>query len=179
MQDHMVVLHGRGIRAHLEYALGVIDAAHFFRLGKGKVYISSITTDPVAGESIGVADAAPAAGSDDGDDGDDADPEPRRRRKSESPRSTSSTSSTSPAADPGRVSRATQPEILRRLPDVLIRTGKSKPAIYAGIRRGDFPAPVKIGVRAVAWRDSDLIAWQEGLSTGTGPAPCSTSTGAR
>lgn len=72
-----------------------------------------------------------------------------------------------------------QADILHRLPAVIQRTGKSKPAIYAAIRRGEFPAPLKLGKRAVAWKDSDLAAWQASLTAGTGPAPCSTSTSAR
>lgn len=46
-----------------------------------------------------------------------------------------------------------------RLPDVIDITGKSKPAIYADIKRGAFPAPFKIGLRAVAWLESDIQRW--------------------
>lgn len=75
-------------------------------------------------------------------------------------------SETSPRAD-----------LLHRLPAVTARSGRSRAWIYAAVARGEFPAPVKVGLRAVAWRDSDLAAWQSNLSTGTGPAPVRTSRG--
>jgi len=46
-----------------------------------------------------------------------------------------------------------------RLPQVIERTTRSKPAIYVDIKKGLFPAPVKIGLRAVAWRESDVVNW--------------------
>lgn len=46
-----------------------------------------------------------------------------------------------------------------RLPQVMERTTRSKPAIYVDIKKGLFPAPVKIGLRAVAWRESDVVNW--------------------
>ena len=33
--------------------------------------------------------------------------------------------------------------------------------VYRLIREGDFPPPVKIGGRAVAWRESDIVSWIE------------------
>jgi Predicted transcriptional regulator len=51
------------------------------------------------------------------------------------------------------------PETLDRLPTVLDRVGASKTTVYAMMKTGDFPAPVKIGRRAVAWRRSDVDAW--------------------
>jgi prophage regulatory protein len=44
----------------------------------------------------------------------------------------------------------------------------SVPAIYSWMKDGRFPRPVKIGKRGVAWRESDLITWQEGLSISGG-----------
>ena len=41
------------------------------------------------------------------------------------------------------------------------RTQRSKPALYAAIKDGTFPRPVKIGVRAVAWVDDDVNHWVE------------------
>lgn len=46
-----------------------------------------------------------------------------------------------------------------RLPKVIELTGRSKPAIYVDIKEGLFPAPVKIGLRAVAWLESDVTRW--------------------
>lgn len=48
---------------------------------------------------------------------------------------------------------------LRRLPYVCEFTGLRKSSIYAMIRVGEFPRPVHIGRRAVAWRQSDLDTW--------------------
>lgn len=50
---------------------------------------------------------------------------------------------------------------LLRLSDVIeiVRISRSK--IYADVRAGRFPAPVKLGARAVAWRASDIAALVE------------------
>mgnify|MGYP001597473537 FL=1 len=49
-------------------------------------------------------------------------------------------------------------EILRK-PRVLALIGIGNTSLYAAIKRGDFPAPVKLGVRAVGWRRSDIETW--------------------
>lgn len=46
-----------------------------------------------------------------------------------------------------------------RLPKVIERTGLSRSSIYTLISDGLFPAPVRIGRRAVAWREADLETW--------------------
>jgi len=46
-----------------------------------------------------------------------------------------------------------------RLPRVIERVGFSRSAIYDFVSKGGFPRPVKIGVRAVGWLDSDIDAW--------------------
>ena len=38
-------------------------------------------------------------------------------------------------------------------------TTLSRASIYDMIKRGVFPKPIKIGERAVAWREADIIAW--------------------
>ena len=48
-------------------------------------------------------------------------------------------------------------ERLMRLREVLNHTGLGRSTIYAMIARGDFPAPVKIGIQAVAWMDIAFI----------------------
>ena len=48
-----------------------------------------------------------------------------------------------------------------RLPQVLERTGMSRSTIYSWMDRQEFPAPVKLGPRAIAWRDADIEAWLE------------------
>ncbi|THJ89602.1 dipicolinate synthase, partial [Escherichia coli] len=45
---------------------------------------------------------------------------------------------------------------LIRLPEVMNRTGYCKAWIYRLISEGRFPAPVKIGVRAVAFVESEV-----------------------
>ena len=49
---------------------------------------------------------------------------------------------------------------LLRRPEVENRTGLSRARIYEKMDEGDFPRPVKIGVRAVAWVESEIVDWQ-------------------
>jgi prophage regulatory protein len=46
-----------------------------------------------------------------------------------------------------------------RLPDVKAMTGLSKTSLYAMIRNKSFPAPVRLGPRAVAWLRSEVRRW--------------------
>ncbi len=48
-----------------------------------------------------------------------------------------------------------------RRPEVEGRTGLSRSTIYAAMDRGAFPRPVRIGLRAVAWRECDIEHWLE------------------
>jgi prophage regulatory protein len=48
---------------------------------------------------------------------------------------------------------------LLRLPQVKERTGLSRSAIYARVAQGDFPEPVSLGPRSVAWIDSEISLW--------------------
>jgi prophage regulatory protein len=48
---------------------------------------------------------------------------------------------------------------LIRFTDVAAAVALSKTELYRRIRRGEFPQPVRIGARAVAWRESDLREW--------------------
>lgn len=41
------------------------------------------------------------------------------------------------------------------------KSGKSRSGIYEGVLAGTFPAPVKIGVRSVAWLEAEVDAWIE------------------
>lgn len=49
-------------------------------------------------------------------------------------------------------------EILRK-PRVLAAIGMGNTWLYAEIAKGEFPAPVKLGARAVGWRRSDVENW--------------------
>jgi len=48
---------------------------------------------------------------------------------------------------------------LLRLPEVIKQTGLSRSSIYSFIAQDLFPKPVKLGMRAVAWRQSDVDEW--------------------
>lgn len=48
---------------------------------------------------------------------------------------------------------------LLKLKDVLSATRKGRSALYLDIQRGDFPKPIKIGMRSVAWQKSAVDAW--------------------
>ncbi|MFZ4604111.1 MAG: helix-turn-helix transcriptional regulator [Caulobacterales bacterium] len=50
--------------------------------------------------------------------------------------------------------------MLLRLPVVMRETGLSRSSIYAAIKDGAFPRPVRIGKRAVAWRFDEIEAWK-------------------
>ena len=43
-----------------------------------------------------------------------------------------------------------------KLPEVRIRTGKSRSSIYQGVKDGTFPKPIKLGPRAVAWIETEI-----------------------
>lgn len=49
--------------------------------------------------------------------------------------------------------------IFLRLPEVKEVTGLSKSSLYALIRAHSFPAPIRLGPRAVAWVKSDIKTW--------------------
>ena len=46
-----------------------------------------------------------------------------------------------------------------RLPDLLSRLGVSRSWVYDQIRNGNFPKPLQIGPRSVAWLESDIEDW--------------------
>lgn len=48
---------------------------------------------------------------------------------------------------------------MMRLPDVVQATGLGRSTIYAKVAAGDFPAPVKLGARAVAWPEAVVSEW--------------------
>jgi prophage regulatory protein len=52
-----------------------------------------------------------------------------------------------------------------RRPDVEKMVGLSRSTIYAMIAEGNFPRPVKLGKRAVGWREGDLTAWLDSRET--------------
>lgn len=61
-------------------------------------------------------------------------------------------------ASPSRGS-AEPARLLARLPTVMQATGLGRSTIYRLVASGQFPRPVHLGPRAVAWRWSDLEQW--------------------
>jgi len=57
----------------------------------------------------------------------------------------------------------TSPRLLR-LNSVLQRTPISKSEIYRRVRAGTFPAPIRLGARAVAWLESDIDQYIQKLA---------------
>lgn len=55
-------------------------------------------------------------------------------------------------------------QTLFRLPEVVKITQRSKSQIYRDVAAGNFPAPVKIGPRASAWRAEAVQLWLDYLS---------------
>lgn len=49
-------------------------------------------------------------------------------------------------------------EILRKR-RVLSLIGMGNTWLFEAVKRGDFPAPVMLGARAVGWRRGDVEAW--------------------
>ena len=45
-----------------------------------------------------------------------------------------------------------------RLHEVQIRTGKSRSAIYQGVKDGTFPKQIKLSPRAVGWVEAEIEA---------------------
>lgn len=50
---------------------------------------------------------------------------------------------------------------LLRLPDVQRLTGLSRSSIYRLEALGEFPKRVRLSERAVAWREEELVNWNE------------------
>lgn len=52
-----------------------------------------------------------------------------------------------------------EPVRLLKLPEVKQLVALGRDSIYCGVREGTFPAPRKVGERAVAWRSDEIEAW--------------------
>ncbi len=59
----------------------------------------------------------------------------------------------------GLLERCDMPKRLDRLPVVKTTVGLSRSEIYRRIAIGDFPKPVPLGKRAVAWDADEIQAW--------------------
>ena len=60
------------------------------------------------------------------------------------------------------------PKQLIKISEVIHRTAKSRSAIYLAVSRKNFPAPHKIGDRAVAWLASDIESWIDAQTSKVG-----------
>ncbi|WP_295457515.1 AlpA family phage regulatory protein [uncultured Thiodictyon sp.] len=69
------------------------------------------------------------------------------------------------------ISTPPRADSLLPIKEVLADTRQSRSALYRRIKAGQFPAPVQVGARSVAWRASDVASWIANLATGTRPAP--------
>ena len=56
-------------------------------------------------------------------------------------------------------------ETILRRPDVEKRCGLSRSTIYQLMTEDAFPRPVRLGKRAVGWREFDIASWLDGLSS--------------
>lgn len=65
----------------------------------------------------------------------------------------------------------TTQDCILKLPEVLDVSGLSEDSLARGIKRGDFPAPVKLGPRAIGWRASDIQRWIDGLQPANAAQP--------
>ena len=61
-----------------------------------------------------------------------------------------------------RISGNLDDVVFLRLPEVKAVTGLSKTSLYALIKEQSFPAPVRLGPRAVAWVKSEVRQWAVG-----------------
>ena len=48
---------------------------------------------------------------------------------------------------------------LLRLQQVMGRTGLGRSSIYAMASKGEFPKPIKIGLRSSAWLENEIRDW--------------------
>lgn len=52
-----------------------------------------------------------------------------------------------------------QPVTLLRLPAVMARIGYGRSKVYDMIGKGEFPSPIKMGARTVAWPSDQIDEW--------------------
>jgi prophage regulatory protein len=67
------------------------------------------------------------------------------------------------AANDPQTETGPKPRRFLRLSEVIQRVGMQKSAVYARIRRGEFPAPVQLGGGMVAWVEAEIDTWMDSL----------------
>ena len=60
---------------------------------------------------------------------------------------------------------------LLRVNQVLARCGLSRSSLYRQMGEGAFPRPLRVGVRAVRWPESEIEAWLATRPRATGYTP--------
>lgn len=69
--------------------------------------------------------------------------------------------------DGGMAVTPTKPSRLLRLPAVMDLCALGRSSIYAGVKAGTFPAPVRLSARAVGFREEEISRWvAERVKTG-------------
>ena len=56
-------------------------------------------------------------------------------------------------------SQSQSPEKLVKMRAVMERVCLSRSGIYAMMGRGEFPLPIKLGVKSIAFRESEITDW--------------------
>lgn len=51
-----------------------------------------------------------------------------------------------------------------RLPQVMEISGLAKSTIWAYVKKGKFPQPIKLSARVTVWRLSDIRKWMESFN---------------
>jgi prophage regulatory protein len=50
---------------------------------------------------------------------------------------------------------------IMRLPEVEAATGEKRSTIYKRLSRGEFPKPVKLGMKSIGWVEEEIAAYNE------------------
>jgi prophage regulatory protein len=62
--------------------------------------------------------------------------------------------------------------VLLRMSEVARETGMGKSTIWAKVKRGEFPQPVRYGGKCTRWPSSEIETWKRSLiEARDGPAP--------
>jgi prophage regulatory protein len=77
-----------------------------------------------------------------------------------------------PTKDPAAPSQVGSKSRLIPLEEVMTRCGMGRTAVYSHIKKGSFPAPVKIGTSS-RWLSTEVDAWIAAIVATRPPAPAS------
>jgi len=66
---------------------------------------------------------------------------------------------TTTMSNPHRTTSQLSIDRIVRLPEVLYIVGLTKTTVYKYMQDGQFPSSLKLGSRAVGWRESEIQAW--------------------